>query len=305
MGDSRSLDSSLLELQLSEMEMLQSMFPQDGEFEVDDPITLTDVKDYVDGKTEEVPLQISFALKISTEEAKSGKEDFELICSLPHQYPNTEPDIFIRCQLLSRQQQRQINEDLLSFIASLERGDICIGEAVQWVQDNREKYISESSAAEACAPVETEKPEVKDETFTRLWIHSHHIRSKFKRRDLLDMAADMALTGFCLPGKPGIICVEGYKEICDDFWHAVRRWTWKKISCKHREDFPLVDEGKTKTLNDFRYFDSFKEIAFDAHGFHGRDYHMDLGKFYQYLEERNCGYVFKILLGVEGKVSTS
>ncbi|XP_077984928.1 RWD domain-containing protein 2A-like [Glandiceps talaboti] len=303
MGEQEELDSSFLELQLSEVEMLHSMYPKDGEFELDDHLVIADVKDYIDGKVVDVPPRISFAVKVSPEsDASAGKEDFEIVCSLPHQYPHTEPEIFVRHNFFSRQQQKQINDDLNDFISSLERGDICITEAIQWVQDNGSKYISPTETLVSSQADGYAKPDIKHTTLTRLWIHSHHIRSKFKRRDLLDMAADMQLTGFCLPGKPGIICIEGYKEICEEFWHRVRRWTWKKISCKHREDTPIESDDGSKTLKDFRFFQTFEEIAFDAHAFHGRDYHMDLGKFYQYLNEHKCGYIFKILLGVDGKI---
>ena len=44
--------------------------------------------------------------------------------------------------------------------------------------------------------------------FCRYWIYSHHIYSKIKRKNILDMSKEYDLSGFCLPGKPGIICVE-------------------------------------------------------------------------------------------------
>ena len=37
---------------------------------------------------------------------------------------------------------------------------------------------------------------------------SHHIYSKIKRKDLQGLASDLNLTGFVMPGKPGVICVE-------------------------------------------------------------------------------------------------
>lgn len=43
------------------------------------------------------------------------------------------------------------------------------------------------------------------------------------------------------------------------------------------------------------------EMDFGVHG--GRDYHMDLGKFLEYLTEHNCQHLFPVLFGVEGKKS--
>lgn len=42
-----------------------------------------------------------------------------------------------------------------------------------------------------------------------------------KRKDILDLSREFDLTGFCLPGKPGIICVEGLAHNTDDWWHKV------------------------------------------------------------------------------------
>ena len=57
-----------LQLQLSEIEMLQSMYP--NELSVDDPSVLSDVQKYIDGDTSEVPHQISVTLKIHMDEPK-------------------------------------------------------------------------------------------------------------------------------------------------------------------------------------------------------------------------------------------
>lgn len=42
-----------------------------------------------------------------------------------------------------------------------------------------------------------------------------------KRKDILDLSREFDLTGFCLPGKPGIICVEGMSRNTDDWWQKV------------------------------------------------------------------------------------
>ena len=60
--------SECLQLQLSEVEMLNSMFP--SEFALDDPSILADVHKYIDEETKEVPPQISFTIKIHIDEPK-------------------------------------------------------------------------------------------------------------------------------------------------------------------------------------------------------------------------------------------
>ena len=40
-------------------------------------------------------------------------------------------------------------------------------------------------------------------------------------------------------------------------------------------------------------------MAFSVHG--GRNYHMDLGQFSQYLQDHGLGEMFQIIFGVDGK----
>jgi hypothetical protein len=54
-----------------------------------------------------------------------------------------------------------------------------------------------------------------------MWIHSHHIYSKSKMKNIEDWAKELNLTGFFLPGKPGLMCVEGLETNCNIWWQRV------------------------------------------------------------------------------------
>lgn len=69
----------------------------------------------------------------------------------------------------------------------------------------------------------------------------------------------------------------------------VKRLSWKHIEVRHRE---ICESGSCK-------FCDMKEISFEVHGH--RNNHMDMGAFYSYLTEHNCGDIFKYLFGIEGK----
>lgn len=227
---------------------------------------------------------------------------------MPLKYPEEIPDIFIRVDTLHRSSQRRLNEDLEEFILQTERNEVCILNALQWVQENISKY--KDIKEEPPVIQDDVKEEMKNDKFTRLWILSHHIYSKYKRRDILDWASEMKLTGFSLPGKPGIICVEGTTSDAEAYWNRLRRLTWKKISCKHREDYPFPDKNwKPQDLKERRKgpcFDKFEELNFNAHGSGtGREYHMDLGMLQRCLEEKGLTDIFKVLLGVEGKAAAA
>lgn len=173
-----------------------------------------------------------------------------------------------------------------------------MGSVIQWLQDNGNEYI----AASKTEPTETAdtrcKSPKKRDKFCRMWLYSHHIYSKFKRKAILDYAADMNLTGFCMPGKPGIICIEGDTVNVEDFWQRIRSMTWKKIVMTHREDFKLGEKSEAE----FQKFQGFEEKAFDPWLGKGRNYHMDRGQLFQFLDKHGCGELFKMYFGVEGTI---
>ena len=116
--------------------------------------------------------------------------------------------------------------------------------------------------------------------------------SKTKRKNILDLAKENGLTGFCMPGKPGIVCLEGILDVCNDVWSIIKQWNWKKINVKFQED-PSPNQEK----KDFFKFEKFEEIGFVKGD--TRDYHMDMGEFFKYLKEHKCEYMFKELFGIE------
>lgn len=71
-----------------------------------------------------------------------------------------------------------------------------------------------------------EKKNIDDDNrplaLARYWVYSHHIYSNMKRKSIIDEAKVNSLTGFCLAGKPGIICVEGLVDDCEYWWQTVK-----------------------------------------------------------------------------------
>lgn len=268
-----------LETQLSELEMLQSVFYNPGEIRLDDQSIVAHITNYVNNKTNITPPCLDFTINLTIENI-----NFEICVTLPHDYPDTIPDIFIRNNEQNREQQRKLNTDLSDYIKSLERGDSCVYSAVTWLQDNAMSYVKLNEAV-------VKKETSKSNECARYWIYSHHIYSKTKRREILNLADDYDLTGFCLPGKPGVVCIEGTAEDCNNWWSFIKSMCWKKIVVKFIENEVLED------LHQFRRFKKFEELGFQTEGNRGN--HMSLGGLAKYLEEHKCGHMFKELFGLE------
>ena len=60
--------SEMLSLQLTEIEMLASMFPNPGEFQLDDPSAVATIQAFVDGELqrEDLHSRIGFTVKVDT-----------------------------------------------------------------------------------------------------------------------------------------------------------------------------------------------------------------------------------------------
>lgn len=121
----------------------------------------------------------------------------------------------IRSALLSRLQQSQLNVDLTAYLQRNCLGDVCILNATDWVREHASSYVSRDVLT---SPTTASSVQPVDLIVTRLWIYSHHIYSKWKRKNILEWTRELSLSGFSMPGKPGVVCVEGPQSACEEFW---------------------------------------------------------------------------------------
>ncbi len=199
--------------------------------------------------------------------------------------------MYVRSDVLTRQGQDDLNTDLQDYMeSSIAHGEVCVLTIVEWIRDNASRYfpIPDTPDSHDLEPAFTDS-----RRFCRMWLYMHHIYNKTKRRDILYYAHELGLTGFSLPGKPGIVCVEGEVGETKEFYDILRRWNWKSISCRKREE--SSSEG---CIDAQRKIAGFQELTFDMHG--SRQNHMDMGQFLEYLRAHHLEYMFKELFGVDG-----
>lgn len=122
-----------------------------------------------------------------------------------------------RCSGLSRAQQTQLHTDLNAYLVENCQGEVCVLSAVDWVKDNLQLFIKKSLSAAPTPKKDFASAQPRD-FFSRLWIYSHHIYNKVKRKNILEWSRELGLSGFSMPGKPGIVCVEGPQPACEEFW---------------------------------------------------------------------------------------
>lgn len=198
-----------LKIQLEEIDVLRAMYYKDKEFIIND-LLLAQVSSYVTGEISELPPTVDFIIHLIVDELV-----IEIQVVLPKLYPSVEPKMFVRSTQLTRNQQINLNRDLKSFLSSVDRGTICVLEGILWISNNASQYRVEKK--EEIKPASG----LEEKLFSRYWIYSHHIYSKEKRKHILVLARQYNVTGFCLGGKPGIICGEGWDADCSEWWQNV------------------------------------------------------------------------------------
>ena len=208
-----------------------------------------------------------------------------------HSYPDTLPEVYVSSNELSRRSQDDLNSELEQFMSTAHSpGEVGLHVIVEWIRDNSGGFFPIPLFHNG-TELDSDKDSGPGSCFCRMWLYMHHIYSKTKRHNILAYADEFQLTGFCLPGKPGVVCVEGSSQNTKDFYSTLRRWNWKSIACRKKEVVESSD------IDSNRRIQGFQELAFDIHG--SRQTHMDMGQFLEYLKQHRLEYMFKELFGVE------
>lgn len=217
-------------------------------------------------------------------------------------YPDALPEIHVTSNELSRNAIDELNSGLaIHMKESVVPGEVCLLSLVDWIRDKTRSIDTEwggptadgrgTDAAQAIA-------RDRQWRFCRMWLYMHHIYSKTKRKNILSLASELQLTGFCLPGKPGVVCVEGEEDAVEQFYGVLKRWNWKSIACVRRDVTP--SSQSMGTVDAHRKIQGFQELVMGTHSNHA-----DMGQFLEYLRAHELEYVFKDLFGVEGQVKAA
>lgn len=267
--------------QISEIEVLISIYPNSEDIVFTNIKILDDIKAFIYNKTQYVPNHLDFTINLTIEDLK-----LEISVNLPSLYPEEEPDIYVRCNQLNRHQETTLNSDLSNFIRTKCCKEQCLFTAITWLQDNIDNYYQKCENMKI-VPV---KEKNISENFTRIWIYSHHIYNKKKREEIEKFANEYNLTGFCLPGKPGIVCIEGPEYYCMEWWKIIKSMNWKKIVIRKTETF-LMSEMENE-----RKFKNFEELHFPNSSKQSK--HANMSELSKYLDDLGLYQAFSDFFGL-------
>ncbi|CAK9300683.1 unnamed protein product [Gordionus sp. m RMFG-2023] len=293
-------------LQMQEIDMIKNMYKEEFIFPKENSLN---------------NMLPSYNLKFNGDKIK-----YEIFVEYPKTYPlgDSNPVISIFTNDITKNKQQILNQKLINlnkYLSKSNSGELRISNMIQFIQDflNDEIINGLEENPLSSNPIQNSfQTPSNPTTYSRYWIYSHHIYNPSKRKFLLQTAQENDLTGFVLPGKPGIICIEGLTTSCQIFWNAVKRLTWKKIMLKHEEEISIIDNKKHFLSKDnFRYdkkFEGFKEIVLSDTKYDGFEIgsetqifdnnkqrnsrHQDMGKFSLYLKTHGCEHIFCILFNI-------
>eukprot|EP00127_Corallochytrium_limacisporum_P002198 Clim_evm92s108 gene=Clim_evmTU92s108 len=157
-------------------------------------------------------------------------------------------------------------------------GEGVLAQLLPWLQEHIIAFVDPPKPTKALDAV-NQSPAGR---ITREVLYMHHIYSKKKRANILQEAADQRLGGFCKPGKPGMVIVEGPERAVSDFCKVVKSWQWQRITTRSYEVLENPDTDAAFKSERF-----LGELSFESPS--------DLKHF---LEERRLGHLFADTFGI-------
>lgn len=161
-----------------------------------------------------------------------------MVCRLPKLYPlKAHPDVLVRSLSEKTRLSKQFPQDLSKFAKDSHEFDSSILNIIEWIKEKIGDYLNATSTEKEVFPdsngeTPLDTSQGKPTEFSRMFVYSHHIFSVEKRREVVNIARDLNLTGFLMPGKPGAICVEGPNPEVQEFWARLRSIPWQKLQMK-------------------------------------------------------------------------
>lgn len=274
-----------LRKQLDELEMLSSIYCNAGELRIDDHSVAADFNEFLEDRLANLTSRLDYTIRLE----QNGSKIY-VTFQLPHLYPSSKlANISVRSSLFNKNGETLLRKKLEEFLSTIDTTEVYSLEILNWVQDNCDTFIG---AQENQTNRLDNKKWIE---FERMWIYSHHLKSKTKRQEIVKSARQLDLSGFSRPGKPGIICVEGWKRNTEDFWKYIRSMNWQKITIR-KSEVRTIDEGE---MDSVRKFPNFSEQLFVQDENEQQEVQMDMSLFMKFLEKHDCSYIRKDLFGFD------
>jgi hypothetical protein len=297
----RLLPPELMEMQLSQIELLTYMYPEEGSVIID-PSTkqnLEELKVWSLIPSEESrrrpSLHVTSDLAVVVKRNINAEESIQVHVAYPlYSYSHMAsepPQPSIRLDKPSFMNRKDFESMNASIASSKDQEDeVDVVNTIQMIEEAVAAYMAnrQSEVAERGLMLSSDGP------FVRAWFYFPSISTRSKRDDLINHAPSYGLTGFLLAGKPGFLCLEGKSSSIDNYMKFIKTESWGDIPAHHKKVSERYRESG-KGVN--RAFERMKEVTDEVGERRGeRANRTDMKALEVWLGERGFGDVMRKLV---------
>lgn len=289
---SKVLPPDLMELQLSQIDLLLAMYPEDANLDASAENIRTDLAEWTANGGEaptNIPSSLSILLKLELAgEVDEAGRSILVDIVIPLKYDDLEPANEPPVPSIRVKQPSWMSK---AEVATLQ-ADVPSEDLLGAIEHVKEACLNKIEASGNGAVDQNVEPE--SEPLVRVWFYFPSISTRAKRDDLINHGPSYGLSGFLLAGKPGILCLEGGSKAIDDYMRFIKTDSWGDIPAHHKK----VSERHRETGGINRVFDGMQEITGLLGERRGeRANRNDMRAVETWLDERNLGDAFtKILM---------
>eukprot|EP01041_Mallomonas_annulata_P009403 gene9403-19509_t len=174
-----------------------------------------------------------------------SEKSIEIQITIPQKYPSKPLRIHTECISLSNETLRSLNEKLNTEIETLHMdGNIMSSlDAIQMASEEFENIIHTTININEHITINKINNILQTLIkfkISRSLIYFHHIKSQFKKKEIVDNAQILELGGFWKEGFPGIVIIEGSHENVLEFIRRIQRLRWQHMVVRgeQTEDIP-------------------------------------------------------------------
>jgi hypothetical protein len=213
------------------------MLPGPGELTLGDPALLADLTAWIDAHRGSPAASPPPTVEFSVALAAAG--GLTVHVRFPRLYPScgVVPELTLAAARVPRAVLASLAAEAVAHASAGMGGDCCTWPALAWLADAATAAGSVLANPPAATPVPPPAPSSRAPEGYRLealWFH--HIYNAAKRRTIADVAGELAVTGFCMPGKPGVVVAEGAAASVGEFCRRIRRLPWQHVASRYVED---------------------------------------------------------------------
>ncbi|CAD0109759.1 unnamed protein product [Aureobasidium uvarum] len=278
---SQPLPPDLLESQISTLDLLLAMFPDEDEFDISpsDLELITNIRDNGSESITLPPAEINLALHVLLDPTHSIQVNVTAPLRTTEKDSHEAPPI-----TFSLRQPTWLDKASLASVSSTLPEDIF--SALDFLRDQGPSLIPT-----AATPTETK---TSTGPLVRVWFYFPSLSTREKRQHMVDWAPAYSLTGFVLAGKPGMLCLEGSATNIDAYMNEIKTVSWGDIPSHQKKVSERYRETGAEVTRAFESMIEITDLVGERHG--ARQNRGDMAAIEAWLKDKGLGDMFESVI---------